>query len=126
MRGDLVFMVLLSVLLSAGSQVLLKLGMTSPPIRSAMAMHAAPLQLLLTIASSPWVLCGLFCFGLSAVVWLFVLARIPLSAAYPFVALGIVVTVLAGHFLFGEPVPALRIAGVAMILAGIAVVAAAS
>ena len=123
MRLTLVLLVLFSVLLSAGSQLLLKYGMTSEAVRAALEARTGPLQLALTIARSPFVLSGLFCFGLSAVVWLFVLARIPLSSAYPFVALGIAITVLAGRFLFGESVSVLKAVGVMFVLAGIVMVA---
>ena len=50
----------------------------------------------LALLTSPLVLLGLAVFGLSAIVWLFVLSKIAFSHAYPFVALGIVVTVAAG------------------------------
>jgi len=123
MRPTLVLFVLLSVLLSAGSQVLLKIGMTGEGVKSALTDTKDPLRILLAIAHSPWVLLGLGCFGLSALVWLFVLAKIPLSSAYPFVALGIAITVVAGRLMFGEPISALKLIGVCVILAGIATVA---
>ena len=126
MRPLLVLLVMLSVLLSAGSQVLLKFGMTSTAVRSAMATQGEPLRVVLAILTAPTVIIGLGCFGLSAIVWLFVLARIPLSTAYPFVALGIAITVVAGRMLFGEPLTALKIGGVALILVGIGAVAASS
>lgn len=123
MRLTLILLVLFSVLLSAGSQVLLKSGMTSDAVRAALETRQEPLRVALTIASSPFVLGGLFCFGLSAIVWLFVLARVPLSSAYPFVALGIAITVLAGRFIFGESISAVKATGVMLVLAGIVVVA---
>ncbi len=124
MRPTLILLILFSVLLSAGSQILLKHGMSTPAVKSALAGTVEPLHMLLTIAASPAVLLGLGCFGLSAVVWLFVLAKIPLSSAYPFVALGIAITVIAGRFVFGEPISAIKMIGVGIILAGIATVAA--
>ena len=51
--------------------------------------------LTLAILTSPSILSGFGCFGLSLVLWLFALARTPLSSAYPFVALGILVRVFA-------------------------------
>ena len=122
----LAFFILVSVLLSAGSQVLLKYGMTGPAITSAVANGSGPVSIALAVASSPLVLAGLACFGLSAVVWLFVLSKIPLSTAYPFVALGIVITVLAGRVLFAEPISLLKLAGVMLIVAGVTMVAASS
>ncbi|HXW71771.1 MAG TPA: hypothetical protein VEK34_10075, partial [Methylocella sp.] len=87
MQLILVFIVVLSILLSSGSQVLLKYGMTSPEITAALAQEN-PLRLALTIVGSPAVFTGLACFALSAIVWLFVLSKLPLSTAYPFAALG--------------------------------------
>jgi multidrug transporter EmrE-like cation transporter len=126
MRPTLVLFILCSVLLSAGSQVLLKYGMTAPAVRSVLENKTDPLNILLTIGASPWVLVGLGCFGLSAVVWLFVLSKIPLSSAYPFVALGIAITVVAGRYLFGEPISVAKLIGVAIILLGIGTVAVSS
>lgn len=126
MKFTLTLLVLLSVLLSAGAQVLLKYGMTSGAVRAALGAQLPPWRLALTIIESPPVLCGLFGFALSVAVWLFVLARIPLSTAYPFVALGIAITVLAGYFLFGESISIGKAAGVALVLAGIVTVAVSS
>ena len=68
---------------------------------------------------SPAILIGMFCFGLSAVVWLFVLAKIPLSSAYPFVALGIAITVTAGRLLFAEPISLTKLIGVGLVIVGV-------
>jgi multidrug transporter EmrE-like cation transporter len=126
MRIELVLFILLSVLLSSGSQVLLKFGMSAPAIQLALDGAGGPLRIALEIASSPWILLGLTCFGLSAIVWLFVLSKIPLSVAYPFVALGIAITVSAGRFLFGEAVTTARLFGVILIIAGVLTVSASS
>jgi multidrug transporter EmrE-like cation transporter len=112
------------VLLSAGSQVLLKYGMTSGNVRGAIVSGNLLRQVLPAVSTSPYVLLGLGCFGLSALVWLFVLAKIPLSSAYPFVALGIAITVIAGRVLFGEMISVSKAVGVVVILAGIVTVAA--
>ena len=69
-------------------------------------------------------LLGLAVFGLSAIVWLFVLSKIAVSHAYPFVALGIVVTVAAGRIMLGEPFSALSLVGVALIVSGVLTLAA--
>lgn len=119
MRGPLVLLILLSVLLSSGSQILLKYGMTRPAVRMAMGDDVSPLISLQAAATSPAVLLGMMCFGLSAVAWLFVLAKIPLSTAYPFIALGIAVTVVGGRFLFAEPISVVKLIGIALVIAGV-------
>ena len=119
MRAPLVLLVLFSVLLSSGSQILLKSGMTRPAMKIALADKVSPFVTFQAVATSPAVLMGMACFGLSAVVWLFVLAKIPLSTAYPFVALGIAITVLGGRFLFHEPVSVLKMFGIALVVTGV-------
>jgi multidrug transporter EmrE-like cation transporter len=125
MQITLALIVILSVLLSSGSQVLLKFGMTSPGIASAFA-NDEPLHLALAIAASPPILVGLACFGLSAVVWLFVLSKLPLSTAYPFVALGIAISVAAGRLLFNEPISTVKFIGVSLIIVGVGTVSVSS
>ncbi len=123
MRPMLVLFVLFSVLLSSGSQVLLKLGMSATAMKNVISDSQNPSQIALAIATSPSVLLGLACFGLSAIVWLFVLSKIPLSTAYPFVALGIAITVAAGRLMFDEPISAAKLLGVGLIVAGVTTVA---
>lgn len=121
MRSIDILFVLVSVSLSSLSQIILKKGMTDPVIQKALESSGF-LDTVLTVVKSPMVIGGLGCFGLSAVVWLFVLSRIPLSLAYPFVALGIVVTVTAGITVLGETVAWQSLAGVTLIVGGVVIV----
>lgn len=116
--------VVASVVLSALSQILLKGGMISAAVVA--AIEARDLRaILLAVATSPGILLGFLSFGLSLLLWLMVLARVPLSTAYPFVALGITVTVAAGALLFGEAISFQKVAGVGLILLGIVTLASA-
>ena len=124
MSFNLLIWILISVLLSAFSQILLKAGMVSPAVRKVL-FTGAPLGIVITIASTPIIILGFLCFGLSLLIWLTILSRIPLSTAYPFVALGIAVTVVAGVTLFGETLSFQKVAGVILILVGILTVASA-
>lgn len=125
MRIQLLLLIVVSVLLSSGSQISLKYGMTSPNVKIAMSSPMG-LSRILSIGLSPLVFLGLCCFGLSAIVWLFVLSQVPLSTAYPFVALGIVITTSAGFFLFGEMMPTTKIFGICLIVGGVLAVATAT
>lgn len=111
-------LIVASVACSSCSQVLLKLAMTGDRIQATIA-GGNPASIALAVVSSPLVIGGLALFGLSAVLWLAVLARVPLSTAYPMIALGMVVTVVAGVWLFGETLGAVRLAGVALIVGGV-------
>jgi multidrug transporter EmrE-like cation transporter len=126
MRSELILLILVSVLLSSGSQVLLKLGMSASDIQVVLAQTDRPLQIAASIMTSPLVLAGLVCFGLSALFWLFVLSKIPLSTAYPFVAFGIVITAASGRILLGEQITALKAFGILLIVLGVLAVGSSS
>ncbi|MCZ8171196.1 MAG: permease [Novosphingobium sp.] len=116
MSARLFLLILTSVALSALAQLALKTG-------TAAARPRGSGSELLAFAQSPYVIGGLALYGLGAVLWLFVLARAPLSLAYPFVGLGFIFTMLAGALVLGEQVSAARIAGTLMIAAGCVLVA---
>lgn len=110
-----------SIVLAALAQLLLKLGMSTDAVQRALAEPGQPLtERLLAVALSPLVIAGLVCFGASALSWLLVLARMELSSAYPFAALGMVLTVGAGVLLLGESLSAAKLGGVVLIICGTA------
>ena len=45
---------------------------------------------------------GLACYGISVVLWLGALSRVPVSIAYPMLSIGYVVNAFAAALLFGE------------------------
>ena len=115
-------LVLTSVLLSACAQLALKLGVSRPHVAEAIArgeFYPSAIALL----TSPEVVGGLSLYGLGAVVWLFVLAKLDLSVAYPFVGLGFLVTMFFGVYFIGEAVSLTRLLGTLLIVAGCALVA---
>ena len=73
--------------------------------------------------STPQIILGLLCFGVSLILWIVILSRTDVSYAYPFVALGICLTILAGWFFFNESLSMLRIIGVVIVVAGVITVA---
>ena len=121
MRLDSAALIFTSVVLSAGSQILLKRGMTAQDVRCAI-QGGDVADIALAISTSPSIISGFGCFGLSLVLWLFILGHVPLSSAYPFVALGILVTVLAGSVMFAEPISLAKAIGVVLIMSGVVLV----
>jgi multidrug transporter EmrE-like cation transporter len=65
----------------------------------------------------------LLIYFLSAGVWLFVLARVDVSLAYPFVGLGFILTMLLGWLIRGEILSVNRVAGTALIVMGVVLLA---
>lgn len=113
----LFLLVLASVTLSAVAQLMLKLGVGAAGKPQGVGGEMAGML------QSPLVLAGLGLYGIGAVLWLFVLARAPLSLAYPFVGLGFILTMLAGALCLGENVTPARIAGTLLIALGCVMVA---
>lgn len=110
-------LVLTGVLLNACAQLLLKAGTNAVghfefTLRS--AWRVAP-QLLF----EPHILGGLMCYAVSVVVWIGALSRTEVSIAYPMLSIGYIVNALAAWYLFGEALTATRVAGIAVIIAGV-------
>ena len=112
---------LFCVCLTATAQVLLKMGMSTPAMQQAMTQGMSSIFWL--ALTSPLIWGGMFCFGASAGLWLLVLGKLEVSMAYPLISLGVVLTTLAGIFILGESVSMYKILGVALVIAGVLVLA---
>ena len=121
MHGIVLALALASISLSAVAQVLLKLGMTGGGVRAAIAAGAG-VGIVRAVLLSPGVMGGLLLYGLGTVLWLAVLARAELSQAYPFVGLSFVLTAAMGYLLFADAMSPARLAGIALIVLGVALV----
>lgn len=112
---------IIGVMVATGGQLLLRAGMERVGYIGANRV-AKPLTLAVQIASEPRVLIGLVLFAISAVMWLVVLSRIPLSLAYPFAGLTYVFVVVFSKFALKEDVPGIRWLGLVLIVSGIILV----
>ena len=115
-KAMLIATILLSVALAAVAQLTLKAGMDKVGHTDGVG------ELMKGAATTPLVWAGLALFGVSALVWLVVLSKAPLSFAYPFASLTYVLIILVDRFILHQEVPVARWAGVALIIAGILVV----
>src|SRR5579871_6290420 len=116
-------LIVFSVCCSALAQISLKSGMAQEQIQMALA-EGAGWRIAIPIVSNVFVLGGLFLYGFSAVVWLFVLARINVSVAYPFVSLGFLLTMVLGCLMFGEAFTIRKLVGTLIVMLGVYLVAA--
>lgn len=114
-------LILGTVLASAVAQLALKLGMSNPAI--AAAAQNGGKALILAVAGSPLVWTGLFIYGGGVLAWLYVLSKVDLSLAYPFVGVSFIVVMLFGIFLLQETVSPLRMIGTVLIALGCIMVA---
>lgn len=113
--------ILFTVATNAAAQLMLKQGMTtlSP---SVLGQENIILKLLM-IVFSPWVFFGLATFVISMASHMFVLSKVDLSFAYPFLSLAYVLVAVLAWQLFGEELGAYKIVGIAFICIGTVLIA---
>lgn len=116
----LVFIVA-SVTLSSLAQIMLKHGMSTSLVQTALQQSWPTAAY--AVLTNMFIIGGLALYALGAMVWLAVLARIDVSMAYPFVALGFLLTMILAILTLGEAVSATRMLGTVLIAAGALLVA---
>lgn len=116
-----IIFILFTVATNAAAQLMLKQGMTtlSPSI---LGQENIILKLLM-IVFSPWVFFGLATFVISMASHMFVLSKVDLSFAYPFLSLAYVLVAVLAWQLFGEELGLYKMAGIAFICVGTVLIA---
>ena len=94
MKWQTFALILVSVSLSALAQIALKHGMSSATAQR--ALEQGGLAGALAIGTNLHVILGFAMYGLGAVLWLGVLAKVDVGQAYPFVGLGFIMTMCFG------------------------------
>jgi multidrug transporter EmrE-like cation transporter len=111
-----VVVILCTVFMSACAQLMLKIGATTT-----LGPHQpadGPVALALRVLFSPMIMGGIFTYGVSVLIWIWVLSRVELSVAYPFVGLSFIFTLVFGIFFLGETFNTAKLIGTLMITAG--------
>lgn len=70
---------------------------------------------------NPWVISALAAGLLAAVSWMAAMTRLELSHAYPFMSLAFVLVMVCSALVFNEPITALKVTGVALVVLGIVI-----
>ena len=109
------------VLLNALAQLGLKAAtrVTGPLLATDSGVMRRGLELL-GVPSLWYALCA---YGLSVIVWLVALSRVPVTQAYPLLSLGYVINIGLAWWLLGEVPNVQRVAGIGIIVLGVVVVA---
>ncbi len=110
-----------SILITAASQLLFKKGVLK--MGELNFTFSGIISLISGIFHNIYLLVGIFLFGTSFLLWLFILSKVQLNVAYP-VALSIEVTLVSigTWFLFHESLSAFQILGIVFIIAGICLI----
>lgn len=113
--------ILFTVFTNAAAQIMLKQGMST--VGALGDASDAIIWRILHVVFNPWVFVGLTTFVISMASHLFVLSKVELSFAYPFLSLAYVAVAIFAYFIFKEDLNALRIAGIAFICVGTVLIA---
>lgn len=71
------------------------------------------------LCTDVWFLSGVAAYGVSLLIWLYVLSRLELSRAYPLVSLGYVLTMIMAWLWLGEALTWAKVVGMALIIIGV-------
>lgn len=63
-------------------------------------------------------------YGVSTLLWVLALRTIPLSRAYPFMALGFILVPIISHYVFGEKLTINQVVGMAFVVTGLLIASA--
>ena len=113
--------ILFTVMTNAAAQLMLKYGMMQMGELTFAGVN--PVLKILQIVFSPWIFFGLCVFVISMASHLFVLSKVDLSFAYPFLSLAYVAVAVFAYYAFGEDLNYLRVAGIGFICVGTILIA---
>ncbi|MFB0612640.1 SMR family transporter [Aurantiacibacter poecillastricola] len=114
-----ILLIVLSVFLNACAQLLLSINLkgklqfsASQPVDSAMA-----------IMLNPGIILAMAVYGVSILVWMFVLSKTDVSLAYPFLGLGFAFVAIISFLFLNEPLGLQKAAGILVVSIGIILLA---
>jgi multidrug transporter EmrE-like cation transporter len=114
-------LIITGVLLNAIAQLALKASVRQMgEIKLSMA-GAWPVTQQLMLEPALWL--GLFCYGISVIIWILALSRVDVSIAYPMLSIGYIVNALFAWLLFGEALTLERLVGIGVIIIGVYILA---
>ncbi len=117
--------ILFTVFTNAAAQLMLKQGMLTlgSVATDGPTTAISIVTMLFKIVFHPWVFFGLCTFVISMASHLYVLSKVELSFAYPFLSLAYVAVAVAAWMLFSEDLNTWRIAGIGFICVGTVLIA---
>lgn len=124
MNIGILALILFTVTLSACAQLALKMGVASP--RLALAMKTSLMDSIFAALASPLIWLGLGIYAFSVGLWLWVLSKVDLSIAYPFVGVSFLITMAFGAMFLHESMTLPKVLGTVLIAVGCVLVSRAA
>jgi drug/metabolite transporter (DMT)-like permease len=109
---------LLNIVLDTGGQLAFKAAAGDPNAGDGMARWRY-------MIARPWLGIGVACYVIEFLVWIAFLSLIPLTDGVLLGSINIVAVMLAGRWLFKEKLTRMRVIGILLVSAGVAIVGAA-
>ena len=112
-------MVAATILFTTYGQLILKWQVTTPAEGPFRFMESWPTLLLLLLR--PWVISAFVAAFLASLCWMMAISRLPLSKAYPFMAINFLLVGLLAIPLFGEALTRPKIVGLVVVVVGLSI-----
>ncbi|HIF9343110.1 TPA: EamA family transporter [Photobacterium damselae] len=112
------FIIILSVFFSSSSQLLLKKGAETLIVPSTISIESI-YRLSINVLSNFYLVGGVLFQVIALLVWIYVLKKVDVSYAYPFISLGFVFVIFMGYFIYNEPINIVKLLGCLIICIGV-------
>ncbi len=116
-------LIITAIFLGSIGQLMIKTGLNSFTSKFGSISISTVWGKLPGLVSMPQIILAIICFIISASFWCVVMSKRDLSQVYPFIALAHVFIALMAYIILKEQIGALRIAGIAIIIIGVIVLA---
>ena len=116
-------LVLTAIFVGSVGQLMMKTGLNSFTAKFGSISIATVWAKIPSIVTTPQTIIVTICFAISASFWCVVMSKRDLSQVYPFIALAHVFIALMAYFFLKEQIGTWRIAGIAIIIIGVIVLA---
>jgi drug/metabolite transporter (DMT)-like permease len=110
-------LVLICIFFAAGGQIVMKSGMSQVGEIGSLG-QLLNLGTLSRIFINPRILIGLFCYGVSAILWLGALSTLNVSFMYPLLSLSYIITAIVASIFLREEMTLLRWVGIFVVVGG--------
>lgn len=112
------YYIIICVLISSFGQILLKHGMNGIDFE----LSSLSIMTLINLIKNIYVMSGLLVYGISFILWLYILSNVQVSYAYPFISLSYPLVLILSNFLLGESLGKGLWIGVFFILIGTTII----
>ena len=113
---QLILAILTCVIFNSIAQILLKFGMRN------FGKNLISITVIPSLISNMYVIFGAVLYGMSFILWLYVLSKVKVSYAYPFISLSYVLVAVLGTFMLGEKITIGAWLGICFVVIGVTLI----